>query len=118
MKKIIILSLFIILSITKAFSATIVSQNPYIGGKIGNITALEGGFLIMIYDNSGNKILPSNANNASYGWLIIKESNKAMMTMALYCWSNNIPVTVYCKGTTAGDNSTGYGIISQIDPQG
>lgn len=114
MKKIIILTMFVFV-ITNLFSEKIVSDKEHVTGKIGNITAIESGFLIQIHDSQGNKLVPSNAEYISHEWLLVDGSSKSLMTMALYCWSNDIRVQVYCSGTT-GDNSTGYGRISQIDP--
>lgn len=115
MKKLALIILIFICSQT--LQATVAVQStPYISGHIYNITAIEDGFLIMVKNSSGVKMLPSNAPTSPYGWLKISDSSKALMTMALYCWSNNLVATVYCKGGINGGSTTGYGYISQIDP--
>lgn len=114
MKKITTMILLLLLS-SQAFAAT-VSPTYYIHGTIVNVTSGEAGLMIMIKDSSGNLIVPSNAPNTPYGWLLIPQEYQTMITVALLCWRENRKVTVYCKGTTTGNDNTGYALLNQIDP--
>ena len=57
--------------------------------------------------------IPGNCQGTPYGWMLIKEANKTMISVTLTMWATGKRgATIY----TAGIDSTGYCIINQLDP--
>ena len=81
----------------------------YQSGKIKNLTATTSGIMIMM-----DKGLPDNCVGTPYGWLLIKEENKALTSAVLTIWASGKGTgTVYTSGRV---NGTGYCIVNQFDP--
>lgn len=90
------------------FSAPSYAADYYLSGNIINITTTTGGLMIML--DSG---IPTNCKGTPYNWLLVKEENKTMISMALTMWaSGKKGLTVY----TAALNPGSYCEIIQIDP--
>ena len=105
MKKVIFLLLFTSL-ITPILCK---AADYYLGGNISNITSAPVGLLIML--DSG---VPGNCVGTPFNWMVIREQNKTMVSVALTLWTTgNKGAVVYTSGL---DQATGYCIVSQLDP--
>lgn len=79
----------------------------YLSGNMVNITSDAAGLRITL--NSG---VPDNCQGVGYGWMLIPESNKTMVAVALAMWTTgNLHVTVYTNPL-----SNGNCVINQFDP--
>lgn len=80
----------------------------YIGGAMSNVSSSAGGLLVMW--SSG---IPDNCAGTPYNWMIIPESNKTMIAVALTMWSTGRKGgTIYTSQFTGN----GYCVINQLDP--
>lgn len=95
---------FVVLgNITSAYAA-----DAYLTGTMSNITAGRDGLLIML-----DMEVPANCAGIPYGWMMIRESNKAMIAVALVAWyTGNRGVTIYTDGALPG----AVCVINQFDP--
>lgn len=83
------------------------AEETYVSGHITNLTSTTAGIMIMM---SGG--VPGNCAGTPYGWMLIPETSKAMVAMALAMWaSGRTGASVY---THMG--SGGYCVIDQLDP--
>jgi hypothetical protein len=81
----------------------------YVFGQITNYTSIEGG-LLLIVDNG----VPNNCSGTPYGWMIIPDTDKAMLAMAFMRISQeNMGVALYSNGSY----SLGFCRVTQYDPQ-
>ncbi len=55
----------------------------YLSGNIINLTSVTSGLMIML--DSG---IPNNCRGTPYGWILIKEENKAITSVALTMWAS------------------------------
>jgi len=55
--------------------------------------------------------VPDNCVGTAYGWMVIPETAKTMITVALLARLQNWPVVVYTDARTSG-----YCTINQLDP--
>ena len=84
------------------------AADVYLGGTMTNITSTASGLMIML--DTG---LPTNCAGSPYGWMLIRESNKTMIAVALMAWhTGNRNITVYTDNSVAGS----YCTINQVDP--
>jgi len=103
MKKLIVAVIFVVLS-PCAFA-----YQDYVAGKITNLTAVPSGIMIMV--DSG---VPGNCSNSPYGWMLISQSDTAMVSTVLAIWiAGKRDVTVYTSNTT---NNGERCAVSQLDP--
>ncbi len=101
-RKLILLSLLV-------FSNSAISAGHYLSGEITDISSVAAGLLIML--SSGT---PDNCASTPYNWMLIKEENKTMVSVALTMWATkNMAVTVYTDSFAPG---SGYCVINQLDP--
>lgn len=82
--------------------------NSYVAGKIINITSTGNGMMMML--DTG---VPDNCQGTPYNWMLIKESHKTMLSVALAMWATGKNSAVVY---TSGLDGTGYCIINQLDP--
>jgi hypothetical protein len=100
----IILALIILFVTAPAFGGP-----DYISGTIINYTAVSGGLLIMF--DSG---IPDNCAGTPYGWIIIPETEKTMLAMALMRISqDNMQAAIY----SSGQFYLGFCRANQFNPQ-
>ena len=90
-------------------SSVLQAAPHYIAGKIKNITSSPGGLLVML--DSG---VPDNCEGAPYNWMLIKQENTTMISVALAVWvSGKLEVQVYTNPIASGSC-----VINQFDPKG
>lgn len=90
------------------FSASSYAANHYLSGNIVNVTTNASGLMIMLYTG-----VPTNCQGTPHNWMLIKEENKTMISMALAMWaSGKKAATVYTAGMNPGSNCE----ITQLDP--
>jgi hypothetical protein len=101
---IVILSMLVLASANPAIAGP-----DYISGVITNYTAIAGGLLIMF--DSG---IPDNCAGTPYNWIIIAETDKTMLAMALMRISqDNMQAAVYSNG----QRYLGFCRAIQFNPQ-
>jgi hypothetical protein len=84
------------------------AAETYLAGTISNITTGPTGMRIML--DTG---LPTNCTGTPYGWMLIRQEDKAMVAAALAMWfSGQRNVVVYTSAYTGN----GYCTINQLDP--
>jgi hypothetical protein len=107
MKKIFIFSV-LVLVVTTGQSFGQAGPN-YVVGNITNYTSIEGG-LLLIVDNG----VPNNCSGTPYGWMIIPDTDKAMLAMAfMKINQENMGVVLYSNGSY----SLGFCRVTQYDPR-
>jgi hypothetical protein len=79
----------------------------YAYGRLTNVTSGAAGLLVML-----DVGVPTNCTGTPYGWMVIPESNKTMIAVALITWQNKGSGTVYTDGISA----SGYCTVNQFDP--
>ena len=91
------------------FSVSAAAGPHWAGGSVSNITSVKGGMLVRL--DAGT--VPDNcAGGNAYGWMLIKEENKTMLSVALAMWmAGKKSTTVYTDGLEGA-----YCVISQFDP--
>jgi len=57
--------------------------------------------------------VPDNCQGTPYNWMLIEETHKTMLSVALAMWSTGKKSAVVY---TTGLDGTGYCIIGQLDP--
>jgi len=82
------------------------AEEGYLSGRITDVTSGSTGLLVRLETG-----VPGNCTGVSYGWMLIPESNKTMIAVALLTWQNHSGATVYTNALSAG-NCT----INQFDP--
>lgn len=106
MKKIInhTLLLFLLFVSKAPFAA-----DTYISGKLVDITSVQQGLLIRI---EGYQVPTTCPNPHNWGWMLIPEENKTMISVALAMWTQGkTTATIYTSGTKSG-----YCQVVQYDP--
>jgi hypothetical protein len=107
MKKIIVL-VVLILAVTTGQSFG-QSGPDYVFGYVTNYTSIAGGLLLMV-----DRGVPNNCSGTPYGWMIISDTDKAMLAMAfMRINQNNMGVALYSNGSY----SSGFCRVTQYDPQ-
>jgi hypothetical protein len=105
MKKLFVILLLLIVTTGQSFAQ---SGADYVYGDISNYSSLVGGLLLMV-DNG----VPNNCSGTPYGWMIIADTDKAMLAMAfMRINQENMGVTLYSNGTYY----QGYCRVTQFDP--
>ena len=101
MKKILLLSAFMSIGVNAAES--------YIVGTVTSITSYSGGLLLRVNGNEK----PSGCTQTS-AWMLIKEENKTMLSVALATYmAGKRDAVVYVNTSSTGS----YCQINQYDPQ-
>ena len=100
------------LLIASAASATLGAQAQvqasYATGTVVNTTSTPLGYLIML--DTGR---PTNCNGAPFGWMLIKNENKAVMATAMMMFAlGKRTATVY----TTGIGPSGHCEVDPYDP--
>ena len=84
------------------------AAEDYQSGNIINMTSTAAGLMIML--DSG---IPNHCRGTPYGWLLIKEENKAMTAVALAMWAaGKKGATIYTAPVIAGN----YCTVTQLHP--
>jgi hypothetical protein len=98
------------LLLLSSFYGTVAHAGPnWLGGSISSLTSATGGLLIML--DSG---IPDNCQGTPYGWMLIKEVDRALTAVALTMWATGRKAgTVY---TSAPASVGGYCVITQLQP--
>ncbi|MBF0298633.1 MAG: hypothetical protein HQK51_07935 [Oligoflexia bacterium] len=74
------------------------AEDFHLGGKVNRITSVENGLLVML--DSG---VPTKCQGTPYGWILIPETNKTMVTLAILANQLNLKyVVIYTKGLVNG----------------
>ena len=98
-------------AVTMLSSLSANAQASYATGHITAVTSTTNGLMIML-----DVAVPTNCTGTPFGWLLIPETNKTMVTlvMGLYLRDgfNSDVVTVY----TGGIGSVGFCVIGQVQP--
>lgn len=90
------------------FTGSTYAADHYLSGNIINVTTTANGLMIML--DTG---IPTNCQGTPYNWMLIKEQNKTMTSLALAMWaSGKKAATVYTAGIIPGS----YCEIVQLDP--
>lgn len=90
------------------FTAPSYAADYYLSGNVINITTTTSGLMIML--DSG---IPTNCQGTPSNWMLIKEENKTMISMALAMWaSGKKGLTVYTTTVNPGS----YCELIQLDP--
>ncbi|WP_233081940.1 hypothetical protein [Rheinheimera soli] len=90
------------------FSAATYAADNYLRGNVINVTTTASGLMVML--DTG---IPTNCQGTPSNWMLIKEENKTMVSLALAMWaSGKRNATVYTVGTSPG----AYCEITQLDP--
>lgn len=85
------------------------AESSWLGGNINDITSVRGALLLRL--DTG---VPDNCQGTPYGWMMVKETDKTLLSVALALWTTGKKgATVYTDGREGG---TGYCVITQIDP--
>lgn len=83
------------------------SGQVYLHGNIKNLTSTTNGLMIMLDTD-----VPDNCQGTSYGWMLIKEDERAMISTVLSLWvAGRKKGTVYTSGL-----ENNLCIINQYDP--
>lgn len=91
-------------------SSYVVAGPTYVSGAMSAITSIPQGLLVRI----GNSVLPDNCSGSPYGWMLLPEANKTMVSTALAMWvSGNRSATLYSAGI---DSGTGFCLLVQFAP--
>lgn len=86
----------------------------YVVGEVYDITSTVEGLLVRVKDAQATNIVPTECQNPGpYGWMVIPESSKAMVSVALtMCVQNKRNAAIYVSPTTSGACQ-----IIQYDPK-
>ena len=99
----------VLLLISIIFASTaVLSASHYKSGNIINITSYSAGMLIKL--DSG---APANCLGTPNDWLLIKEENKTMISVALSMWATGKTWAIVYTDPYAG---SGYCVVKQLDP--
>jgi hypothetical protein len=99
---------FKILAVLLLFTAPSHAAESYLSGNIINVTTTASGLMLML--DSG---IPTNCQGTPSNWMLIKEENKTMVSMALAMWgTGKKSVMVYTSAVRPG----WYCEITQLDP--
>jgi hypothetical protein len=100
------------LALTLALSVTALANAAvgpgHVVGNISNITSVNGGLLVRI----GATEVPQNCTSGRV-WMFIPQEQTAITSLTLMSWTMGKQVVVYTAPT-----STGYCLVTQVDPQG
>lgn len=101
--KLILILLFILQS------SGVFAADTYIDGDVYDITSIENGLLIRVKGN----VVPTKCENPNgWGWMLIPEENKTMISVALAMFvQGKTHATIYTKNT-----GTGFCKVIQYDP--
>src|SRR4051812_37283170 len=84
------------------------AEPSWLSGNIFDVTSFPGGLGVRLTTG-----VPDNCAGAAYGWMTIKETNKAMLALALTMWATGkTAVTVYTYPISAAEGC----VIGQFDP--
>lgn len=84
------------------------AEGDFLSGNISNVTSSAEGLLISL--NSG---IPENCSGTPYNWMLIKQEDSTMVSIALSMWaSNRAGATVHTSGISSGSS---YCVVTQID---
>lgn len=85
------------------------AADTYQMGKVYDITSIRKGLLIRLEDN----IVPTQCQDLNiYGWMLIPEENKTMISLALaHFMQGKTKATIYTQGTVGS-----YCKVIQYDP--
>ena len=87
---------------------SVYAADAYLTGTMSNITTVRDGLLIML--DTG---VPANCAGTPYGWMMIRESNKTMIAVALVAWyTGTRGVMIYTDGALPG----AVCVINQFNP--
>jgi hypothetical protein len=89
-----------------AFARPSHAEETYLSGTVIDVTSGASGLLVRL--STG---VPGNCTGVSYGWMLISETNKTMIAVALLTWQNHGGATVFTYALSGG-NCT----INQFDP--
>jgi hypothetical protein len=103
MKKAFIVGLLLMLVVATGVFA---GPNYQLGIQITRMSSIGLGLIIMI-----DKPLPDNVQGSSYGWLLIKQENTAMILAAFVAYGTHKTIDIY----TSGMGTSGFGEVSQLD---
>lgn len=99
----------IILLLTLFVSLNLHAADTYLGGKIYDITSIPAGLLIRL---EGNAVPTACADLNAWGWMLIPEENKTMISVALAMLAQGKKsATVYTSGSVGS-----YCKVIQYDP--
>ncbi|MBL8339728.1 MAG: hypothetical protein JNM97_23380 [Rhodoferax sp.] len=97
-----------IVGVCVALALPAVAAENYQSGTMVDITSGANGLLVRLDTGA-----PTNCAGTPYGWMLIRESNKTMLSVALLAWyAGNRQVTVYTSPIVPGN----YCEINQFDP--
>lgn len=100
--------LSIVITAASLLQAPLHAAEDYLSGNIINLTSGTSGLMIQL--DSG---IPNNCRGTPYGWILIKEENKAITSVALTMWaSGKKSGTVYTAPAKPGD----YCTVTQLHP--
>jgi hypothetical protein len=101
-----------ILVLTLAFSLTALANAAvgptHVVGNISNITSINGGLLVRV----GATEVPQNCTSGRV-WMFIPQEQTSITSLTLMSWTMGKQVVVYTAPT-----SSGYCLVTQVDPQG
>lgn len=90
-------------------SSYIYAAETYIYGDVYDISSIEAGLLIRI---KGNEVPTKCQNPGGWGWMLIPEENKTMISVALAMFTQGkMGATIYTKNTGAS-----FCKVIQYDP--
>ena len=100
-----------LLSASTAFGA--VGAN-YVVGEVYDITSTVNGLLVRVKDSQATNIVPTDCQNPGpYGWMLIPEASKTMISVALAMRAQGKrDAAIYVNPTTSGPCD-----ILQYDPK-
>jgi hypothetical protein len=98
---------FCLVSVCLICSST-VAQNAanYVSGSITGQTSGPAGLYVQV---SGG--LPTNCAGTAWGWMLIPETNKSMVSLTLLAIAQNRQVTVFTEGIPQGQ---AYCVVGQV----
>ncbi len=97
-----------VLFLAFAYPGILQAGQGHLNGQIINITSTASGLMLML--DTG---VPDNCHGTPYNWLLIPESNKAMIATLLmfYSLDKNRGFTIYTDTLISG-----FCVVNQVDP--
>lgn len=102
--------LLLLTLLTQQVFATEIYDTYIFGGKLYEITSISEGLLIRLENNTQPLSCPKN----NYGWMLIPQSSKAILSVTLAHWyQKKRSVDIYVEPYIG----TGYCRVSQVHPR-